>query len=33
MQKLILKEAHAPYQVALSEAPFTGEVVILEKNG
>ncbi len=33
MQKLILKEAQAPYQVALSDAPFMGEVVILEKNG
>lgn len=33
MQKLILKETQAPYQVALSDAPFTGEVVILEKNG
>ena len=33
MQKVILKEAQAPYQVALSDALFNGEVVILEKNG
>jgi hypothetical protein len=33
MQKLILKEAEAPYQLSLSETLFTGEGVILEKNG
>ena len=33
MQKLILKEAQAPYQIALNDTLFAGEVVILEKNG
>ncbi|MEZ4869525.1 MAG: DUF5678 domain-containing protein [Caldilineaceae bacterium] len=33
MQKVILKEAQAPYQVALPDALLMGEVVILEKNG
>lgn len=33
MQKVILKETQAPYQVALSDALLMGEVVILEKNG
>lgn len=33
MQKVILKEAQAPYLVTLGDALFSGEVVILEKNG
>lgn len=33
MQKLILKETQAPYQVALNDTLFTGEVFILGKNG
>jgi Family of unknown function (DUF5678) len=33
MQKLILKEVEAPYQLSLSETLLTSEGVILEKNG
>jgi len=33
MKTLTLKELHAPYSVALDDAPLSGEVVILEKEG
>jgi hypothetical protein len=33
MKTLTLNESHAPYRVALDDAPLSGEVVILEKDG
>jgi hypothetical protein len=33
MKTLTLNESHAPYSVALDDAPLSGEVVILEKDG
>jgi PHD/YefM family antitoxin component YafN of YafNO toxin-antitoxin module len=33
MKTVTLQEAHAPYHIAFDDAPLSGEVVILEKDG